>query len=71
MIMKQSDSRLSLATYYFSMFDDMELLLPLNKDTVSKAFARGMRVFINKMLFSKFKWFLLYKMLVSKFKYFL
>ncbi|RXG50761.1 Hemolymph clottable protein [Armadillidium vulgare] len=38
MIMKQSNPSSSLATFYFSVFDDMELLLPLNKDTVSKVF---------------------------------
>ncbi|KAB7502548.1 Hemolymph clottable protein [Armadillidium nasatum] len=38
MIMKQSNPSSALATFYFSVFDDMELLLPLNKDTVSKAF---------------------------------
>ncbi|KAB7502547.1 Hemolymph clottable protein [Armadillidium nasatum] len=40
MTMSKSGSSSSLATFYFSMFDDIEILLPFNTDALSRAFGK-------------------------------
>ncbi|RXG50760.1 Vitellogenin-1 [Armadillidium vulgare] len=37
---EESSGSSSLATFYFSMFDDIEILLPFNTDALSKAFGK-------------------------------